>query len=146
MKIFNDYRTKATFSHQVLLYLVNRILERCNPWPHVGNRHISISQLLSLWRHCHYDVSRLRRSRRSQPLFSLWRHSRCDVIRYWAGHASLTAFPIIASESWSRFQRHTIQQFALSWSVHRAIAVGEYPSDGTASDFSDHCRARLYLS
>ena len=38
--------------------------EHCNPWPHVANRHISISQLLSLWRHSH-----------------------CDVIRYWAGHA-----------------------------------------------------------
>jgi len=37
-------------------------LERCNPWPHVANRHISISQLLSSWRHSH-----------------------CDVIRYWAG-------------------------------------------------------------
>jgi len=47
-------------------------------------RHISISQLLSLWRHSHYDVLSLQRS---QPLFSLWRHSDCDVIRYWAGHA-----------------------------------------------------------
>ena len=35
-------------------------LKRCNPWPHVANRHISISQLLLLWRHSHYDVSRLR--------------------------------------------------------------------------------------
>jgi len=25
-----------------------KVLERCNPWPHVANRHISISQLLSL--------------------------------------------------------------------------------------------------
>jgi len=24
------------------------VLERCNPWPHVANRHVSISQLLSL--------------------------------------------------------------------------------------------------
>jgi len=32
-------------------------LERCNPWPHVINRHISISQLLSFWRHSHYDGS-----------------------------------------------------------------------------------------
>jgi len=40
------------------------LLERCNPWPHVANRQISISQLLSLWRHSHYDV-----------------------ICYWAGHA-----------------------------------------------------------
>ena len=50
----------------------HRLLERCNPWPHVANRIISIIQLLSLWRHSHYDVSRLRRS---QPPFSLWRHS-----------------------------------------------------------------------
>jgi len=41
-----------------------KTLERCNPWPHVAIRHISISQLLSLWRHSHYDV-----------------------IRDWAGHA-----------------------------------------------------------
>jgi len=40
----------------------------CNPWPHVANRRISISQLLSLRRHSHYDVSRLRRS---QPPFLL---------------------------------------------------------------------------
>jgi len=40
------------------------ILERCNLWPHVANRHISISQLLSSWRYSHYDV-----------------------ICYWAGHA-----------------------------------------------------------
>ena len=43
---------------------------------HVANRHISISQLLSLWRHSHYDVSP---SARSPVLimmsFSLWRHS-----------------------------------------------------------------------
>ena len=39
-------------------------IEQCNPWPHVANRHISISELLSLWRHSH-----------------------CDVIRYWACHA-----------------------------------------------------------
>jgi len=37
-------------------------LERCNPWPHVASRHISgrysqrLSQLLSLWRHSHYDI------------------------------------------------------------------------------------------
>jgi len=34
------------------------VLERCNPWPHVANRHISISQLLSLRRHSRYDVIR----------------------------------------------------------------------------------------
>jgi len=38
-------------------------LERCNPWPHVFNRHISISQLLSLWRHSRYDVIRDPRGR-----------------------------------------------------------------------------------
>jgi len=42
----------------------NIMVGQCNTWPHVTNRHISISQLLSLWRHSH-----------------------CDVIRYWAGHA-----------------------------------------------------------
>jgi len=26
---------------------INPILEQCNPWPHVANRHMSISQLLS---------------------------------------------------------------------------------------------------
>jgi len=46
-------------------------LERCNPWPHVANCHVSISQLLSLWRHSHYDFSCLWNS---QPPFSLWRH------------------------------------------------------------------------
>ena len=45
------------------------VLARCNRWPHVVNSHISISQLLSLWRHSHYDVSW-----RSQTPFSLWRH------------------------------------------------------------------------
>jgi len=64
----------ATFQYQ---------LERCNPWPHVANRYVSVSQLLSLWRHSHYDVS----LRRLQPPFSLWRHSHCDIIGYWAGHA-----------------------------------------------------------
>jgi len=51
-------------------------LERCNPWPHVANRHylhkpaIIIVTSFSLWRH--WRVSCLRRS---QPPFSLWRHS-----------------------------------------------------------------------
>jgi len=31
-------------------------LEHHNQWPHVINRRISISQLLSLRRHSHYDV------------------------------------------------------------------------------------------
>ena len=30
------------------LLLVSYALEQCNPWPHVANRHISVSQLLSL--------------------------------------------------------------------------------------------------
>jgi len=50
-----------TFWHHNLIHNQNFSwpslkLERCNPWPHVANRHISISQLLSLWRHSHYDV------------------------------------------------------------------------------------------
>jgi len=43
--------------------------ERCNPWPHVANHHISISQLLSFWRHSRSPCSHY------------------YVIRYWAGHA-----------------------------------------------------------
>ena len=63
-------------------------VERCNLWPHVASRHISISQLLSLWRHSHYDVIRapyLWRSRTAlmalaapvliMTSLSLWRHS-----------------------------------------------------------------------
>jgi len=73
----SDRQLPATYCHL-------KALERCNPWPHVAHRHISTSQLLSLWRHSHYAVSRLRRS---QSPFSLWRYSYCDVIRYWAGHA-----------------------------------------------------------
>jgi len=71
-------------ANQTICITVSVVLERCNPWPHVADRHISTSHLLSLWPHSHYDVSRLRRS---QPPFSLWRHSHCDVIHYWAGHA-----------------------------------------------------------
>jgi len=55
---------------------VINLLERWNPWPHVANRHVSISQLLSLWRRSHYDVSR---SPTASVViitsFSLWRHS-----------------------------------------------------------------------
>ena len=58
--------------HQVLRYVQFSLfieqksvsLERCNPWPHVANGHITLSQLLSLLRHSH-----------------------CDVIGYQAGHA-----------------------------------------------------------
>ena len=35
------------------------MLERCNPWLHVANRHTSI---LSLWRYSHYDVIRASRA------------------------------------------------------------------------------------
>jgi len=65
---------------------IHNKLQQYNPWPHVANRHTSISQLLSLWRHSHDDVT-LARLRRSQPPFSLWRDSHCDATRYWAGHA-----------------------------------------------------------
>jgi len=50
-------------------------LEWCNPWPHVVNHHISINQLLSLWRHSLWRHSLISRVRRSQPPFSLYRHS-----------------------------------------------------------------------
>jgi len=56
--------------HYAYLY----ILKWWNPWPHVVNRHISTSQLLSFWRHSHYDVSRLQRS---QPPFSLSIQIQC---------------------------------------------------------------------
>jgi len=42
------------FTHDVSASMLHQtdyisyILERCNPWPHVANRHISVSQLLSL--------------------------------------------------------------------------------------------------
>jgi len=92
------------------------ILERCNPWPHVVNRDISQASYC----HCdvtHYDVSRLRRSRRSQPPFWLWRHSHCDVIRYWAGHAQRygctnvrtygrTPYRVLLSQESSHIDRH----------------------------------------
>jgi len=92
-----------------IIRCVTSILERCNPWPHVANRHISISQLLSLWRHSHYDVSRLRRS---QPPFScittsfpLWRHSLLSWPRpllrtYERTYGHLTAFNIKKISLW----------------------------------------------
>jgi len=42
--------------HSLNSYYFSVRVERCNPWPHVVNRHISISQLLSLWRHSRYDL------------------------------------------------------------------------------------------
>ena len=62
-------------------------LQRCNPWPHVANHRISISQLLSLWRHSHYDIWH------SQPPFPLWRHSHCDVILIVTSFATELATP-----------------------------------------------------
>ena len=92
IKVFCDKVWRRTlFSHRPILnFADNRILSST----FVATRAVqpvatcrqspSISQLLSLWRHSHYDIWRLRRS---QPPFSLWHHSHCDVIRYWAGHA-----------------------------------------------------------
>jgi len=78
---FNPYFYKIQCELlQPLLALLTINIERCNPWPHVTNRHISISQLLSLWRHSHYDVIRVCRAiALTAPvlimtLFSLWRH------------------------------------------------------------------------
>jgi len=79
---------REVISHARVTKHYNPVLERCNPWLHVANCHVSISQLLSLWRQSHYDViSHDSRLRPSQPPFSLWRHSHHDIIRYWAGHA-----------------------------------------------------------
>ena len=89
-------------------------LERCNPWKHVANRRISISQLLSLWRHSHYDVSRLRRSRRSQPPFSLWRHSHSDVIRYWSGHAHRYGRTYVRTDTITAFNIHRVKWHHIS--------------------------------
>jgi len=80
-KYFEDYTFILRGS-----FFRGHAVERCNPWSHVANRHISISQLrvLSLWRHSHDDVSR---PRWSQSPFSLWRNFHCDIIWYSAGHA-----------------------------------------------------------
>jgi len=56
------------------------VVERWNPWPHVANRHISISQLLSLWRHSHYGVIRYWAGETRE-----WRHNENDVIMIIAG-------------------------------------------------------------
>ena len=50
-----------------------RILERCNPWPRVANRHISITT------YYYYDVILIMTSR-AYGARSL--HSHYDVIRY----------------------------------------------------------------
>ena len=62
--IFKSLKRNVSRGRKLFKRAFKRKLERCNPWPRVANRHISISRLLSLWRHSHYDV-----------------------IRYWAGHA-----------------------------------------------------------
>jgi len=59
MSVFAQMKRTTLYSD-----IIRFALERCNPSPHVANRHISICQLLSLWRHWHYDI-----------------------IRCWAGHA-----------------------------------------------------------
>jgi len=38
------YDDDDRIAHDIGVYL---ILDRCNPWPHVANRHMSLSQLLS---------------------------------------------------------------------------------------------------
>jgi len=57
-----------------------KALERCNPWPRVANRHITISQLLPLWRHSHFDGYGYAYGARSP-------RSHYAVIRYWTVHA-----------------------------------------------------------
>jgi len=73
---------------------------------------ISISQLLLLWRHSHYDVSRLRRS---QPPFSLWCRSHFDVIRYWAGHAHHRH--ICISQLLLLFRRTEVKTKSMTWAT-----------------------------
>jgi len=72
------------------------ILERCNPWPHVANRHISKSQLLSLWRQSHYDVIREARAYGARnPLAS---YSHYDVILIVTSFATELATPSVTDE------------------------------------------------
>ena len=53
-------RTQQTHSLRHYALQKPRTLERCNPWPHVANRRISIIQLLSVtvYRHSRYYVIR----------------------------------------------------------------------------------------
>jgi len=46
----------------------------------------ALASSFPLWRHCHYNILRLRRS---QPPFSLWRHSHC------ASFSTKMATPIV---------------------------------------------------
>jgi len=67
-----------------------RQTERCNPWPHVSNCHVSIRQFLPLWRHharspgAHYDVMLVVTSFVTRPSHGRYRQivpaSRYDVI------------------------------------------------------------------
>jgi len=78
------------YQHATGKYLL--LLERCNPWPHVANRHISITQLVSLWHHSYYDVWRLRRS---QPPFPLWRDFHYDVSRAYGDPSPSSHYDVI---------------------------------------------------
>jgi len=53
MSVFAQMKRATLYSD-----IIRFALERCNPSPHVANRHISICQLLSLRCQCHYDVIR----------------------------------------------------------------------------------------
>ena len=95
-------------------------LEQCNPWPHVANRHISISELLSLSRHSHYDVIRASRaygagSPRSHYDINLIMTSRAygarsprshyDVILIVTSFATELATPTVTDVRYARYVR-----------------------------------------
>jgi len=105
---------------KVLDYCASVKLQRCNPWPHVANCHISISQLLSLWRHSHYDVSRLRRS---SP------RSHYDVILIVTSFATELATPTVTDVT---IVAHNIAQ-------NRPDSFPPYPPD------NHHCSDDVYL-
>jgi len=65
LKFVDDAKIVRKVADEIRLryyHQIYTILERCNSWPHVANRHISISQLLSLWHHFHNDVIRASRA------------------------------------------------------------------------------------
>ena len=91
----------------VLFVVIKYLLERCNPSPHVANRHIS-GQLLSLWRHSHHDVIRDTAAGRPVPT------SHYDVILIMTSLATRSAgtgfsrpVPLIMTSFWLwRHLRH----------------------------------------
>jgi len=115
----SDYNNDTTYLHGTITLWVNSscrlcndsthmymahqfILERCNPWPHVTNHHISISQLLSLWCHSHYDVSRLRHTALVAPAVPILimtsyhsRRSHYDIILIVTSFATELATPTV---------------------------------------------------